>query len=524
MSGVSNITGSAIPSASATASGVITTGAQTLAGAKTFSGAAVFNSTVTLSADPTSAMHAATKQYVDGVAQGVNAHDAVQYATTGTIAGTYTAGSAGADGGTGVGATITYTSTGTTTIDSGASPLALNDRVLVKDGVTADAGTGSKANGIYYVTTAGATGVATILTRALDYDNSIAGDIMTGDLVYVISGSSNGGIQYLMNVSGTSTTPVKGIKIGTDPITFTQFSGATSTLAGAGLVATGNTFAVGAGTGITVAADAVSIDTAWTGQTAITTVGTITTGTWSGSFGSVSGANLTTLNASNISSGTIGAARLPSVNIGTTSVDLTRASGALTLAGLTLTTPVLGVATATSINKVAITAPATSATLTIADGKTFTASNTLTIAGTDGSTLTIGSGGTLGSNAYTSTAYAPIASPALTGTPTFGGNAGIVNASGSGSALFTLSSIFDKTVYNGGEFIVKLSDGTDFEIIKLLVVIKGTTFYVTQYGDVYSNAVIGTVDFTLSTNNVNITITPAAGTVTAKVVGTLLAV
>lgn len=38
----------------------------------------------------------------------------------------------------------------------------------------------------------------------------------------------------------------------------------------------------------------------------------------------------------------------------------------------TLVTPVLGVAAATSINKVALTAPATSATLTIADGKTLT--------------------------------------------------------------------------------------------------------------------------------------------------------
>lgn len=54
----------------------------------------------------------------------------------------------------------------------------------------------------------------------------------------------------------------------------------------------------------------------------------------------------------------------------------------------TLVTPNLGVATATSINKVAITAPATSATLTIADGKTLTASNTLTLAGTDSTTMT----------------------------------------------------------------------------------------------------------------------------------------
>lgn len=53
-----------------------------------------------------------------------------------------------------------------------------------------------------------------------------------------------------------------------------------------------------------------------------------------------------------------------------------------------LTTPSLGVATATSVNKVAITAPATSATLTIADGKTLTASNTITLAGTDSTTMT----------------------------------------------------------------------------------------------------------------------------------------
>lgn len=55
-----------------------------------------------------------------------------------------------------------------------------------------------------------------------------------------------------------------------------------------------------------------------------------------------------------------------------------------------------------SINKVTITAPASGATLTIADGKTFTASNTLTLSGTDGSSLNIGSGGTLGSAAFTS--------------------------------------------------------------------------------------------------------------------------
>lgn len=54
----------------------------------------------------------------------------------------------------------------------------------------------------------------------------------------------------------------------------------------------------------------------------------------------------------------------------------------------TLVTPTLGVASATSINKVAFTAPATGSTLTVDDGKTLRASNSLTLAGTDGTTMT----------------------------------------------------------------------------------------------------------------------------------------
>ena len=54
----------------------------------------------------------------------------------------------------------------------------------------------------------------------------------------------------------------------------------------------------------------------------------------------------------------------------------------------TLVTPALGAATATSINKVALTAPATASTLTIADGKTLTANNSLTLSGTDATTMT----------------------------------------------------------------------------------------------------------------------------------------
>ena len=59
-----------------------------------------------------------------------------------------------------------------------------------------------------------------------------------------------------------------------------------------------------------------------------------------------------------------------------------------TLTSPTLVTPTLGVATATSVNKVVITAPATSATLTLANGKTLTVNNTITFSGTDATTMT----------------------------------------------------------------------------------------------------------------------------------------
>lgn len=54
-------------------------------------------------------------------------------------------------------------------------------------------------------------------------------------------------------------------------------------------------------------------------------------------------------------------------------------TGVQTMTSPSFTTPTLGVAAATSVNKVAITAPATSATLTIADGKTFTVNQTMTL-------------------------------------------------------------------------------------------------------------------------------------------------
>lgn len=62
-----------------------------------------------------------------------------------------------------------------------------------------------------------------------------------------------------------------------------------------------------------------------------------------------------------------------------------------------LTTPTLGVASATSVNKVAITAPATSATLTLADGSSLVTSgaNSITLTSTGATNVTLPTTGTV---------------------------------------------------------------------------------------------------------------------------------
>lgn len=127
---------------------------------------------------------------------------------------------------------------------------------------------------------------------------------------------------------------------------------------------------------------------------------------------------------------------------GTQLTAVTGTGSAVLATNPTLTTPTLGVASATSVNKITISAPATGATLTIADGKTLTASNTLTFAGTDGTTITFPStnatmAGLSGSNVWT-------ASNSFTGSTSSiylganGGNLGIATFYGSTSGSVTL--------------------------------------------------------------------------------------
>lgn len=189
---------------------------------------------ITNLATPTADSDAATKGYVDSVAQGLDPKQSVRTASTANIA----------------------TLSGLLTVD-GITVVA-GDRVLVKNQSTAS------QNGIYVAS-------ASAWSRATDMD---AWTEVPNAFVFVEEGSTQADTGWVCtsNAGGT---------IGSTAITWAQFSGAGTYLAGDGLTLTGNTFAVGGTTNrISVTADAVDIASTYVGQTSITTLGTIGTGTW----------------------------------------------------------------------------------------------------------------------------------------------------------------------------------------------------------------------------------------------------
>jgi hypothetical protein len=146
---------------------------------------------------PTADAHFATKGYVDGVSQGLDIKEGVKVATTANI-----------------------TLSGTQTIDGVA--VSADERVLVKNQSTAS------ENGLYLCK-------ASTWART---DDLAAGDDASSVFVFVDQGTVNADNGYVCSTNKGSAV------VGTNNLTFVQFSGAGQITAGDGLDKSGNTLSL----------------------------------------------------------------------------------------------------------------------------------------------------------------------------------------------------------------------------------------------------------------------------------------
>lgn len=192
--------------------------------------------------DPVDAQDAATKAYVDAARSGLDVKASVRVASTENV---------DISGGTFSG------------LIDGVG-LADGDRVLLKNQ------TDASQNGIYTFVNASQT-----FTRATDANSNEK--VTSGMFTFVEEGTLNGNNGYVL----TTDNP---ITLNSTLLEFAQFSGAGQIEAGNGLVKDGNRIDVVGTTGrIVVNSDSIDIASTYAGQTSITTLGTITTGTWNGS-------------------------------------------------------------------------------------------------------------------------------------------------------------------------------------------------------------------------------------------------
>ena len=324
-------------------------------------------------ATPTNANDAATKQYVDDVAQGLHTHDTCNAATNTTLAsisgGTVTYN----NGSSGVGATLTTTGS-YTTIDG--VTLTNGMRILVKDEAN------SAHNGIYDRTS------ATVLTRSTDFDTPA--EMAGGDFTFITAGTLYDNTGWVMTEPVTT--------VGTSPVPWVQFSGAGTYTAGTGLTLTGSQFSVNASqTQITSVGTLTGLNSSGTITAPAFTANTgVFTGNGSG-LSAIAGANVTGTVASATTAGTVTTAAQPNITSVGTLTGL-GVNGTVTAVNFTANTGVFtgngsGLSAIAGANVTGTVSSATSATtagtVTTAAQPNITSVGTLTGLGVNGTVTAV---------------------------------------------------------------------------------------------------------------------------------------
>jgi hypothetical protein len=459
-SGVSSVSGTTNQIAVSATTGDITL---SLPSAVTFPG------TVTLNAAPTEDLQAATKGYVDSVAQGLDIKASVKAATTenGALATAFDNGSV-IDGVT----------------------LATGDRILIKNQ------TDATANGIYVVAASGAPTRSTDMNAAAEFP---------GAFTFVEQGTTNADTGYVCTNNS--------VVVGTTEITFAQFSGAGSYVAGNGITLTGNSFSINTG----VTAD---LSTAQTFTNKTLTSPTITTPVVTGLKlddssivfeGSSADDHETTLTVANPTEDRTLTLPNATGTIALTS-DITSAidtfGGAVT-GGTGISASYASTSDILTITNVGVTSLAGTADQITASASTGSVTLSLpqSIATTSSPTfaaLSIGSGSlTAGSVTLTD---------ALIGTAT----------TSVSTTSATVVDTWSATTYSTAKYTVQMKNGNDIEVLEVLVTVDANNnVYLTEYADVISNEQIGTTDADFSGGNVRLLVTSTNGT-TVKVHKTLI--
>jgi len=223
---------------------------------------------VILKADPSSNFGAATKQYVDSVASGLEFKDAVR-AKTDSALSTYT------QSGTGVGATLTATANGALSTQDGIT-LNVNDRLLV-DSIGS---TNDSHNGIYTLTQVGDGSNPWILTRATDADQDA--EVNSGMFIFIEEGTNYAGHGMVLSTNNPITIDTTGLE-------FVHYTNIGEITAGDGISKSGTTILIDLKTngGLVIEAAKIGIDlsaTSITGNLVVSDGGTGTTTFTSGNF------------------------------------------------------------------------------------------------------------------------------------------------------------------------------------------------------------------------------------------------